>query len=748
MRKLMWFAIGYAVSAFCFAYLFSDSILLLMAMLSGILCAAFLFLHKKICKVAALVLLGISVGAVYCWGYGQTVLLGAKQLDGCSDSIQFEAADYSFATDYGNAVDGVYLLDGRKYKIRLYYSDDELIQPGDAVSCKAKFRYTSFGGERNATYHKGEGIFLLAYATDEIVVEQAANIPVKYFSAYLREIITRRIGEIFPEHTAGFAKALLLGDDSDITFADNMAFQKSGIRHIIAVSGLHVSFLFSVVYFVTGKKSLLTLLLGIPILVLFAAVAGFTPSVVRACVMQGLIILSIAVNKEYDQPTALAFAALVILAVNPVVITSVSFQLSVGSMIGIYAFSGKIRDYLYHEKRLGFPKGRNVKTKLKRWFVGSVSISVSALIVTLPLCAIHFGMVSVIGVATNLLTLWVTSFIFCGIMASCVLSALWMPLGTLLGWLVSVPMQYVQAVARFCASLPFGAAYTDSAYTVLWVAMTFILIGIFCVSKKKSAVLLVSSVIVLYGVSLLAAWAEPRLDSFRLTVLDVGQGQCILLQSKESAYLIDCGGDNDRNTATEAIYAMGAQGISRLDGVILSHYDTDHAGGAAYVTSAFDVDKLYLPDIDGDSDVRRELESQNIPIDWVTQNTTISCGAGEITLYPAKNQSENNERSMCILFRTESCAILITSDRTHQGESQLLQQPGVGKVDILVVGHHGASTSTGLELLYAAEPKVAIISVGESNIYDHPDRETLERLKRAGCLIRRTDQEGTIIIGE
>lgn len=748
MRKLMWFSVGFAAAIFTGAYLLAGNTLLLLAVIFSVLCVVLLLICRNRYRVIAIAILGAAVGFFYFWGFDRAVISDAKLLDGQNAQIQIEAVDYSFETGYGNAVDGVILRNDRKYRIRLFYQCEEDVKPGDSITADVKLRFTPEGGLQKTTYHKGEGIYLLAYAVDEIQVAPTTELPGKYFPAFLRKIITQRIAEIFPERTAGFAKALLLGDDSDLTFADNMTFQKSGIRHIIAVSGLHVSILFSLVYFVTGRKGLLTLFAGIPVLFLFAAVAGFTPSVVRACVMQGFVILSIAVNKEYDPPTALAFAVLVILGVNPLAVTSVSFQLSVGSMIGIFAFSGKIRDYLYNEKRLGHPNGRNWKSKLKRWFVVSVSISVSALIITLPLCAMYFGMVCVVGVVTNLLTLWVTSFIFCGIMASCMLSVIWMPLGVLGGWIVSVPIQYVQFVAKICASIPFGVAYTDSVYTVLWVVMTLVLIGIFYVSRKKSVVLLIASIICLYVVSLFATWVEPRLNSFRLTVLDVGQGQCILLQSKDEAYLIDCGGDHAQHAATAAVNAMGAQGIRRLNGVILSHYDTDHAGGAAYVTSAFDVDTLYLPDIDSESAVRCGLELQNIPIDWVTQNTTISCGAGEITLFPAKNQSENNESSMCILFQTENCAILITGDRTQLGESQLLQQPGIGNIDILVVGHHGASTSTGLELLYATKPKVAIISVGENNVYDHPNRETLDRLKRAGCLIYRTDQEGTIIIGE
>ena len=101
---------------------------------------------------------------------------------------------------------------------------------------------------------------------------------------------------------------------------------------------------------------------------------------------------------------------------------------------------------------------------------------------------------------------------------------------------------------------------------------------------------------------------------------------------------------------------------------------------------------------------------------------------------------------MCILFQIENCDILITGDRDIDGESRLLQQAKIPGLDVLVVGHHGASTSTGLDLLYETKPKIAVISVGEDNPHGHPHTQTLRRLQRVDCLIRRTDLEGTIII--
>lgn len=743
----MWFTLGFATAVAIACYL---SLAVWVLLISA---AVFLagygilrFTGKDLCKLFARICLGLSIGFLWFSVFDGTYLSGLKAYDGRERTIEMEVSDYSFETQYGCAVDGNIHLSGRSCKVRMYYRGSALLNPGDLVRCRAELRYTPAGGERNTTYHKGEGIFLLAYTTDTMEITKAEKIPVRYYPACWRKIISERIRELFPGETEAFATALLLGDDTGILFQDDIAFQRSGIRHVIAVSGLHVAILFSILHFFTGRRKYLTLVTGLPLLLLFAAVAGFSPSVVRACIMQALVLVAIAADREYDPATALSFAALVLLCVNPLTITSVSFQLSVGSMIGIFTFSTRILDYLKNEKRLGSMKGKTVKARLKRWFAGSVSVSVSAMSLTLPLCALYFGMVSVVGILTNLLTLWVVSFIFCGIILACVVSVIWLPLGTAVAWVISVPIRYVLLCARLLSALPFGVAYTDSIYTVLWVIFSVLLVLCFLIWKRKSPLLLTAGILLLYSISLLATWAEPRLDSIRLTVLDVGQGQCVLLQSKENAYMIDCGGKDGEQTAELALCALGAQGITELDGLILTHYDEDHANGAEYLTQVFPIKKLYLPDIDRTNSLRRQLSKTDIPIQWINKERSVFCGRGVLTLYPSENEINGNESSLCILFRGEKCDILITGDRNIAGERELLERADIPKLEILVAGHHGAATSSGLELLRETTPETVIFSVGKNNLHGHPAPETLERLSRFGCRVLRTDIDGKIII--
>lgn len=743
MRKLLWFTIGFSISAAVGAYFLSVFWLLIFTLCACVVFFGLYFFRNKVPALIFVILTGFMVGALYFCGYEHIMLRAAKAYDGITMPVEVQATDFSFETDCGAGVDGKTNLNGKIYRIRLYFQEDYAVNPGDTLRLNARFRYTPSGGLQVSTYHKAEGIFLLAYGEGEPAILKADENHTRHFAAYLRRGICNQIMKIFPEDAAAFAKALLLGDDSDISFRDNITFQRSGIRHIIAVSGLHISILFSVIYSLTARRRRLVLLIGLPVLLLFAAVTGFTPSIVRACIMQLLLIISINIDREYDPWTALATACMVMLLANPLVITSVSFQLSVGCMVGIFLFSGRIRDYL--SSKIKCKKPKSILGKTIRWFIGSVSVSVSAMVATMPLCALYFGMVSAIGIITNLLVLWIISYVFFGIILACLLSIIWMPLGNAMAWMVSWLIRYVLWVARLLSSVPVGVAYTDSPFTVLWIAITIVLLVVFVGCKKKSSFLLPAIVTVTYLLSLTASWILPRIGEVQVTVIDVGQGQCVLLQNKNDAYMIDCGGSDPKLTASAALNALGAQGIYQLDGLILTHYDEDHCNGVNYLLEVIPVKQLYLPDTQPDSLVRQQLQRSEIPITWITENRRTQLQTGVLDFYPAISGTSSNESSMCILFQGKNCDILITGDRTVSGEHMLLEQARIPKVEFLVAGHHGAATSTGEELLTYCKGAVVAISAGENNIHMHPHPETLERIKAAGCIIRRTDLEGTII---
>ena len=746
MRKLMWFAVGFAAACAVGVYLLFDFWYLPLA-LSCLLCGcAMLFLRGKPVKITAAVLFGCAVAFSWLWCFDCLYLSPARSCDGEDTVLTVRVSDYSFPTDYGSAFDGYCELGTQTYAVRCYVDEELSVAPGAVVEGTFRLRYTADGGKLEPTYHQSKGIFLLAYQKDIQNISQA-QIRLRDYPAIWRQKLIKLIESTFSADSVAFAKALLLGDTTGFTYECDRNLQVSGLRHVVAVSGLHVSILFSLVYMVFGRHRVWNVVVGVPLLLVFAAIAGFTPSIVRACLMQCLMLFAMLAEKEYDPPTALSFAVLVILCVNPRTITSVGFQLSVGCMIGIFTFSEPLRQYLLSFGKLKEKsKGKSNRAKLIRWFTGSVSVTLSATVTTLPLCAVYFGMVSLVGVIANLLTLWVISFVFYGIMLSCVGALIWLPLGKGIAWLTAWPIRYVLGIADLLGDFPLAAVYTESSYIVLWMVLSYLFFFVLLVRKKKRPLYSVSAVVLLLILAIGISWLTPGLDETRVAVLDVGQGQSILIQHGNARYLVDCGGNHADSTANDVTNYLFSQGIFHLDGVFVTHYDGDHAGSIPQLLKFVKAEKIYMPQYHDSNGMYQQIEdAYPDTIEIVDRQTIVKTENGSFHVFPAQEPGNDNESSMCVLFQSENCDILITGDRSASGERALLEQTSLPKLDILVVGHHGSKNATSHELLKATRPRYAVISVGEDNDYGHPHPDVLERLQLYGCTVLRTDRQGTIL---
>ena len=744
MRKLMWFTIGFAAASALCAYIGLHQLLAIVALL----CSIGAMIGSKWCKglrMASLSLVGAMAAIIWFSCYQMLYLQPAMDVDGDISFISARASDYSYRTNYGSAVEAEIELEGKQYKALMYLNEKADLVPGDFVEGEFRFRCT-LGGKESATYHRGNGILLLCYPKGELSIWKTPQVPNRYYPIQLRQKILLSLDKAFPEDTVWFSKALLLGEKSDVPFDADTAFKVSGISHIIAVSGLHVSMLCAVIALLGGKRRVLTALLGIPMLVLFAAVAGFTPSVTRACLMQILMLLALLFEKEYDPPTALAFAVLSMLVVNPLVITSASFQLSVGCMAGIFLFSKKISAWIAGFRIWKNWKGKNLRTKLRSWISGGAGVTLSAMFFTTPLVAYYFGAVSLIGVITNLLVLWAVTLCFNGILLVSFLGFFWSWGASAVAWVISFLMRYVLTVAKWLAVFPLAAVYTTSIYVVIWLVVLYVLIFCFLIARKRKPYILVCTCVCTLCVALLLSWLEPQLQNTTMTMLDVGQGQCIILRSQGRTFLVDCGGDSDEAAADLAADTLLAQGISRLDGIIVTHYDRDHAGGVGYLLQRVPADAVFLPNApDEDHILETILPYTNGCEVFVGEDLRVTWGDCDMTIFAPILSNSDNERGLCVLFRGLKCDILITGDLSGLGEKLLLKEKDLPRVTVLVAGHHGSKNSTCQELLDAVQPDYVLISAGEDNYYGHPHADVLQRLEEMGCVVRRTDQNGTII---
>ena len=747
MRKLMLSTIGFCIACALFAYLHIDCM-----WIPGVVCLVcavtfpVIMQKYKIVKCVAVILFGVAIGTAWTHLYSECYLGSITQYDDAVQDFRITVTDYSYETTYGIAADGLITVDGKPYLVKFYVYDQSELIPSNTITGSFRVRLTTGNGFKEQTYHKSEGKFLLLYAKGDSMVERNLSTPWYCYPAVWRHALLEKITELFPSDVAGFAQALILGDRTNLDYEIQTALKVSGIQHVVAVSGLHVSILCMLFAVLTLRKRFMTLFVSTPLLLLFAAIVGFTPSVTRACIMQILILLAEVTNRDNDLPTSLSFSVLVMLVVNPMAITSVSLQLSAGCVVGIILFYSRIKRWILSQKWFGSAKGKGMVPKMKRWSSSSVSITISAMIVTTPFVAYYFGAVSLIGIITNLLTLWCISFVFYGIITCIALNFLSVGLAVILARIIAWPIRYVIFVAKLCMKIPFAAVYTESTYIVMWLMLCYILLAVFLLSKQKHPFLLGLCCLCLLGIAAFVSWLEPRMYACYATFLDVGQGQCIILQSEGHTFLVDCGGSSDTKTADIAAETLRSRGITRIDGIILTHYDRDHAGGVKNLLSRIRVDNIYCPDTEDNSGLRNSLYSiADERIVFINKDMEIPFTSGMLTIFAPVAYDMDNESCICVLFQEENCDILITGDRGELGEMMLLHQHTLPKLEVLVAGHHGSAGSTIEPLLEQTDPDVVVISVQKNNPYGHPSESLLKRLAKIGCTIYRTDIDGTIV---
>lgn len=741
MRALMVFTMGFALACAVGAWFGFGSWGFLAAMVLLAVAAVCLFFLEK-GKTAGRVLgicLGCAVGIACFSLHRHYILTPAAALDGQTLDCSFLVTQYSYDSSYGTAFYADMEVEGRDYRVKGYLNEKAELAPGDRMEGSFRLRLTAEGGKSQPTYHRSDGIFLLAYQQDAIEVTPAQTVPWQCLPGLWHGKLTKILDSFLPEDAAAFVKALLLGDRSELPYSTKTDFKIAGISHIVAVSGLHVSVLFALVQLLTRRKRFLTALVGIPAVLAFAALVGFTPSITRAAIMQILMMLATCLDREADPLTSLSVACLCMLTVNPLVIESVSFQLSVSCVLGIFLFASPMYQWLMDKKRLGRWTGKNLRGKLVHYIATGTSVSLSASLFTVPLTALYFGTVSLIGVVGNLLILWLISFVFYAAVLLCLAGALWPWAAGVLGWTLAWPVRFVLGTAHLLAKLPLAAVYTAGEYIRLWLVAVYVLIGIFLLTKEKKPMVLASCIALSLVAAVLAQSVPPYFREHQVTMVDVGQGQSIILRSRGKVFVVDCGADDAETAADCTSEALLSQGISRIDGLILTHSDDDHSGGAEYLCQRIAVDRVFAPEKAGE-----ELLLSGNGAVYVTEDVVLTFEGGRLTLFAPQAGKTGNDSSIAVLFQTEKCDTLITGDLSQDGELALMRRVNLPKLEVLVVGHHGAAASTSELLLRFTSPEIALISVGQNNPYKHPRQQTLARLSQAGCRIYRTDLNGTV----
>ncbi len=746
MRKLTIFSAAFAVGAAGYIWLFSPAVGLIFAalLLLGTGCLRLWRSDKG--KRLRIFALGAAMGLFWSWGYEQLYILPQTALAGEDREIQARVCELPQETDYGCRV----VCKIQKGRILLYLDcTPEEISLSDTLRLRADILDVSKGmGDNENLYYQSKDISLMGIQRGKLEIQKAEKLSLWDYPILVADALRNSLRESFPEDTEGFARALVLGDRDGLSYEMENDFSITGVIHVVSVSGMHISLLIGIILWLFRGNKRLAAVFCMLVGLFFAAMLGFIPSVSRAVIMNCVLLFAPIFKRENDSLTSLSLALLVILAFNPWAIANLSLQLSFASMVGIFLLAP-----FFYQKMAEFFKLDELREKNSLWAkpiysgLAILSTTFGAIIATTPLVAASFGTVSLISPLTNLLTMGAISFSFSGSFLTGIAGLIWSPLGKALGWIIAWPMRFALWVVDCLAEIPYAAVYTDSVYIVAWLVAAYVLIAIYLWKGKncKGRTFLTCLAVTLLAAVLFSGLETP---SMSVTAMDVGQGQCIVVQSGGKTALIDCGGDRGDANGEEVSRKLLMSGETRVDALILTHFDEDHMCGLPQLMKRLEVATLYVPDVqEGEKSralVLQAAQEEGAEVVFIDLETQITFGTGEISLYPPTDLEAENA-SLSALLSFGEYDILVTGDMTSHLERKLLKEYEFPDIELLFVGHHGSKYSTCTELLETVRPETAIICVGE-NSYGHPTKEVLERLALIGAEVYRTDLHGDITI--
>jgi len=555
--------------------------------------------------------------------------------------------------------------------------------------------------------------------------------------------------KVMPVNDAAILTAVLFGGYQGINKNVIQDFATTGLIHILSVSGAHMALVAGLIRWLgnwLGLNSLTTLLIAAVTIILYAAISGFTPPVIRSAIMGVISLLAVVFGREAYAPAALAATALAMLIYQPLMLYDISFQLSVGATAGLV--------FLY-------PQTLQRLSWLPAWLAGPLAVTLSAQLGVLPFIAWYFNSFPLISFAANIIVLPAVELVILLGLAGVVVYSIASSFGNIIFVISSLLIGLVTTLTAVLASLPYSSVYIPTVglaggagYYILlaWVYgwRPFGLPGPGQLIRKSPrcctlAVLFVAAAMFTYSLV-----PGPLTVHF----IDVGQGDAtLIITPRGQAVLIDTGGSSNFDIGERVVAPyLKHYGVTAVEYLILTHGHQDHTGGAAGVADQIGVNKVIVAKEKYSQPVQALLRSkpavtvipaytgQSFCLDDVL--FTVEQAVGEHTV--SRNAAASNEVSSVIRVSYGQHSFLITGDLEAEGETTLVSQ-GLLPCTVLKVGHHGSRTSSSKPFLEAASPQYAVISAGYGNKFGHPHTETLQRFAEINTKIYRTDKQGAIV---
>jgi len=623
----------------------------------------------------------------------------------------------------------------------------------------------------------------MLYPEIEIVGTGKGFKPIEWVYS-LRNHLSQTLAEVLPEPQASLAQGIILGIRGNIPSSVNADFSHTGTAHLLAISGLHLAIvagmILSIGIWLFGKQHYLYIWLALGIIWFYALLTGMHPPVIRGAIMVSLFLTAELLGRQRSAITALAFAAAIMVGISPQILWAASFQMSFMAMAGLIFLFSPLQALGRRAVKATLGEDGAV-VSVANLITDSFSITLGAIIAVWPVVAYYFSIISFVAPLATLLALpALPGVIITGALAGG-LGLIILPAAQALAWLAWLFLSYMLLVVNGFAAVPLSFLKVDAINSnLIWTYYLVLALTLWLNSHRQQASTLSTKSLtsVKPGVNkttnfiskLPKKWVMPPLlivailisvaaatmpdDNLHVSILDVGQGDAILIQQGNQQVLVD-GGPRPQTIALELGKKMPFWDRT-IELMVSTHPSADHVTGLVEVLNRYQVKQILHPDLDFESDIYDEwlklLKKKDIKCTIAQAGQQIDLGRVVIEVLNPQiphltgTESDIDNNGMVLHISMGEVSFLLTADIMWEAEFELITHRANLTSTVLKVGHHGSDTSTTPEFLAVVNPEVAVISVGKDNYYGHPTSEVMERLeeKPGSENIYRTDEQGTI----
>ncbi|MFA9463000.1 MAG: DNA internalization-related competence protein ComEC/Rec2 [Velocimicrobium sp.] len=646
----------------------------------------------------------------------------------------------------------------------LVYADNSSVHLGNQILVKGiltKIQTPKNPGEFNSYYYyNSKHIHYLMRNGKIDILDRKKDWLMTYLN-FGKERIEAVYNKWLPKSQAEVLCAMFLGDKSDLSDDTKRLYQKNGMSHLLAISGLHVSLIGLGIYHLIQKllkRKKVAAIFSVISIFLYGSMTGFSISTNRAVIMMVIYFVSILIGRTYDMISAAALAASIILAFHPLEIRNAGFLLSFGAVIGICLVYPMLATIFMELLEMQVKKisGQN-QVLSKGWIhnvISAILVSSSIQLITLPILLNNFYEYPVFGILINLIVLPLMSLLASLSVVAGLVGMLWINFAGVFAGGIYVILNIYEKVAKIGILLPHAIQITGKpkpSFFILYYLLLLLILLLYYVTKKKRVWFLL---VLVFAIPIL-----PKNPGMKVTFLDVGQGDSIYIETADNLKILVDGGSSTKSKIGQYVLEpfLKSQGCRVLDYVFITHLDEDHYNGILELIEFTDFGGVAIENVVLGAGIEEDesydaliglLKRHKVNLLYIKRDESINKEAFNLhCINPSGvgESSDKNDESIGLEVSFGEFSMVLTGDM-EASEKVAMHYLKRDHYQILKVGHHGSKSSSSLSFLQRVKPAYAVISCAKKNRYGHPSEETLARLEYVNTGVYATKDGGAVCV--